>query len=155
MNRQSAEKPLLCPSAQPDLADAQIFGVQIGTSESDLRVGYLTEARPVTPDVLASSGAAGPAEVLRIAAPCMGGGCTHFDGAHCQLATRVATMMAPVVSALPRCAIRPSCLWFKQEGPAACVRCPQIVTDRRTGTELQREVAGVTIPVLPRAADAP
>ena len=48
----------------------------------------------------------------------------------------------PVVRALPRCAIRPTCRWFRQEGPAACFRCPQVVTDSRTASDLQREVAG-------------
>jgi len=51
------------------------------------------------------------------------------------LATRVATMLPPAVSALPRCAIRPTCLWFKQEGPAACLRCPRVATIERHSSD--------------------
>jgi hypothetical protein len=142
MERDVPEKPILCPSAQPDLPDAKVFGVMTGTQEAGLRVGYLTAPEPVTPEILAAAGPAEPAEVMRIAAPCMGTGCVHFDGANCMLATRVASMLDPVVRSLPRCAIRPTCRWFRQEGPAACFRCPQVVTDIRDGTELQRSVAG-------------
>ncbi|HET6195285.1 MAG TPA: hypothetical protein VFE12_06015 [Acetobacteraceae bacterium] len=142
MAHESPERPILCPSAQPDVPDAKVFGVLTGTEQTGLRVGYLSEAQPVTPDVLAAAGPAAPSEVMRIAAPCMGHGCGHFDGANCKLATRIATMLDPVVRALPRCAIRPTCRWFRQEGPAACFRCPQVVTDSRTASDLQREVAG-------------
>ena len=142
MNSPASERPILCPSAQPDMTDAKVFGVQTGNPEDGLRVGYLTEAQPVTPGILAASGDVLPTQVLRVAAPCMGSGCKHFDGSRCQLAARVASMLDPVVSGLPPCAIRPTCRWFRQEGRAACIRCPQIVTDLATGTDLQREVAG-------------
>jgi hypothetical protein len=124
------------------MADAKVFGVMTGKPDAGLRVGYLTEAQPVTPAILDAAAPAKPTEVMRIAAPCMGKGCLHFDGANCLLATRVATMLDPVVRTLPRCAIRPTCRWFRQEGPAACFRCPQVVTDLRVASELQREVAG-------------
>jgi hypothetical protein len=142
MNSPASERPILCPSAQPDMTDAKVFGVQTGNPKDGLRVGYLTEAHPVTPEILAASGNVLPTQVLRVAAPCMGSGCKHFDGGRCQLAARVASMLDPVVSGLPPCAIRPTCRWFRQEGRAACIRCPQIVTDLATGTDLQREVAG-------------
>jgi hypothetical protein len=144
MHRSAAEKPLLCPSAQPDMTGATVFGVQTGNPEDGLRVGYLTDAQPVSPDILAASGDVLPTQVLRVAAPCMGSGCKHFDGTGCQLAARVASMLEPVVNRLPPCAIRPTCRWFRQEGRAACLRCPQVVTDLPTGTDLQREVAGAS-----------
>jgi hypothetical protein len=144
MERPAPERPILCPSAEPDMTDAKVFGVQTGSVEDGFRVGYLTEAHPATPDILSVSGDVEPTQVLRIAAHCMGDGCKHFDGASCQLAARVAAMAAPVVSSLPRCAIRPTCRWFRQEGRSACLRCPQIVTDLATGTDLQRTVAGDT-----------
>jgi hypothetical protein len=139
------EKPVLCPSAQPDTADAKVFGVLIDTPDAGMRVGYLTEAQPITPDIVAAAQPARPGEVLRVAAPCMGGGCVHFDGTNCTLASRVTSMLDPVVSGLPRCAIRLSCRWFRQEGRAACLRCPQVVTELRQGSNLQRQVAGATI----------
>ena len=136
-----SEEPLLCPSAQPDQPDARVFGVQTTTGENERRVGYLTRTLPVTNDILALSGQAAAPEVLRIAAPCMGGGCMHYEGGACSLAGRVARMLDPVVGALPRCAIRPTCRWFREQGPAACVRCPQVVTNAREGNSLPVEVA--------------
>ena len=141
MDRDASEKPIVCPSAQPDMADAKVFGVMTGTQQDGLRVAYLNEVQPVAPDILAASGPLEPPDVMRIAAPCMGDGCTHFDGTNCMLATRIATMLDPVVRSLPRCAIRPTCRWFKQEGAEACVRCPQVVTNQRTPTDLQRRIA--------------
>lgn len=145
MNNPAPDQPILCPSAQPDMEDAQVIGVFIDTPEAGLRVGYLTEAQPVTPEILAAAQPARPAEVLRVAARCMGSGCVHFDGSNCQIAARITNLLDPVVSGLPRCAIRPSCRWFRQEGRAACLRCPQVVTEQREGTDLQRQVAGMPI----------
>jgi hypothetical protein len=141
---------LMCPSAQPTHMGARVFGVQIGTSTDDVRVGYLTESYPVTEELLALAGAAPPTEVLRIAALCIK--CDHHDGNGCRLAHRVATMLDPVVSSLPRCAIRPTCLWFHQEGKEACLRCPQVTTVKRSPTAFEEVVAGV--PVV-RAEDLP
>ncbi len=36
--------------------------------------------------------------------------------------------MPAVDSGPSACRIRPTCRWFTQEGKAACMRCPQIVT---------------------------
>jgi hypothetical protein len=130
------------------MPDAKIFGVQTGKQQEGLRVGYLNEPIPATKELLDAASPAEPTEVFRIAAPCMGSGCRHFDGANCRLATRVATLLDPVVSGLPPCAIRPTCRWFRQEGKAACLRCPQIVTDRRDGSELVREVATGEVPAV-------
>jgi len=138
----ASKPPILCPSAQPDMAGAKIFGIQTTNPEAERRVGYLSQSLPVTEELLAAAAPAEAAEVFRIAAPCLGSGCKHFDGANCMLATRVATMLNPVVAGLPPCAIRPTCRWFRQEGKAACLRCPQIITDRREGDDLQRAVAG-------------
>jgi hypothetical protein len=142
MERPRQDGPILCPSSQADTEGAKVFGVVSGNLDTGMSVGYLTDAQPVTPDVVAASGAVKPSEVMRIASPCMGGGCVHFDGQNCQIAARMAALLDPVVRSLPRCAIRPTCRWFRQEGPAACVRCPQVVTDVRASTELQRQVAG-------------
>lgn len=140
----------MCPSAQPSHIGARVFGVQIGTSSDDVRVGYLTETHPVTDELLALAGSAPATEVLRIAAPCIR--CDHHDGNGCSLARRVATMLDPVVASLPRCAIRPTCLWFHQEGKEACLRCPQVTTVKRSPTSFEQVVAGV--PVM-RAEDLP
>jgi hypothetical protein len=134
---------LMCPSAQQTHIGAQVFGVQLHTASGDVRVGYLPHAYPVTDELLALAGPAAPAEVLRIAAPCIK--CEHHDGTNCTLARRVATMLDPAVSSLPRCAIRSTCLWFRQEGKEACLRCPQITTVKRAPTEFEQVLSGLAV----------
>jgi hypothetical protein len=133
---------VLCPSATAIGPDAHVFGVLTGSATEGLQVGYLTEALPATPELLAAAAPATPTQVFRTAVPCLERGCKHYDGANCQLATRIISMLDPVVSALPRCAIRSTCRWFRQEGREACLRCPQVATERRDASELQRAVAG-------------
>jgi hypothetical protein len=133
---------LLCPSVTSIGPDARLFGVLTGSASEGFQVGYLTEALPPTPELLAAAAPAKPTEVFRAAAPCVERGCKHFDGVNCQLAERITAMLNPVVSALPRCAIRPTCRWFRQEGREACLRCPQVATERRNATELDHAVAG-------------
>jgi hypothetical protein len=132
----------LCPSVVGLDAEARIFGVRTGSAEQGFRIGYLTEALPVTEELTAAIAPAKPTEVFRAAAPCSEHACKHFDGANCRLAARVATMLDPVVGSLPHCAIRRHCRWFRQEGRAACLRCPQVGTEERNPSELERVVAG-------------
>ncbi|MDB4947819.1 MAG: hypothetical protein JWM27_468 [Gemmatimonadetes bacterium] len=105
-----------------------VFGV-VGGTASEPRVGYLSERLTATAEVLALTGAVQPGEVFRFGAPCAGGGCRHFDGSACRLATKL-VQLAPAASgtSLPACALRPDCRWWRQEGKAACMRCPQVVT---------------------------
>ena len=133
---------ILCPSATEIRPGAKVFGVLTGSVAAGFHVGYLTEALPATPELLAAAAPAKPTEVYRAAVPCAEGRCRHWDGANCSLAARVASMLDPAVSALPRCAIRPVCRWFRQEGREACLRCPQVATQLRNPSELQIEVAG-------------
>jgi hypothetical protein len=131
---------LFCPSGQPDAQDGAVFGVIAGPPERR-RVGYLTEQQPVTEELLALAQPARPQQVFRFAAPCARGGCMHFDGANCQLAARIASRLAPVVNALPECRIRQTCRWFRQEGKAACLRCPQVVTEVHDASEEWIQIA--------------
>jgi hypothetical protein len=133
---------LLCPSINPIGPDALVFGVLTGSAAEGLQVGYLTEAVPATPELLAAAAPAKPTEVFRAASPCAERACKHFDDTNCRLARRIATMLDPVVGALPRCGIRPLCRWFRQEGREACLRCPQVATEQRNPTDLQTAVAG-------------
>jgi hypothetical protein len=45
------------------------------------------------------------------------------------------------VEDLPACRIRPACRWWLQEGKAACLRCPLIVTETANPTEQLRHAA--------------
>jgi hypothetical protein len=133
---------ILCPSVTSIGPDAQVFGVLTGSAEEGFQVGYLPEVLPAIPELLAAAAPAKPTEVFRAASPWAERTCKHFDGADCQLAKRIASMLDPVVGALPRCVIRPVCGWFRQEGREACLRCPQVATEQRNPTDLQTAVAG-------------
>ena len=110
------------------------FGVVAGTPEEP-RVAWLERPIPVTQELLALTGSVPPAQVLRITAPCQEHLCCHYDGHECNLATRLVQLMPTVDTSLPACRIRADCRWFTQEGKAACMRCPQIVTFSVNPTE--------------------
>ena len=137
-----AEQPLKCPSAQPGMGDVQILGV-ISRDAEEPRLAYLDEALPATPPVLELAAPLDVSQVFRLSARCEERKCTHFDGVDCQLAVRIAKMLPEVVDQLPACNIRRDCRWFRQEGRAACLRCPQILTGNHEADEVLREVAGV------------
>lgn len=135
--------PPLCPSAQPAMAASVVFGV-VGGSGHDARVGYLVEPQPVTAELLALAGAVSPTRIFRFAAPCAGTRCRHFDGTRCRLAVKIVQWLPVVVEQLPPCRVRPHCRWWQQEGPAACLRCPSIVTETPQASEQLQQVADPT-----------
>jgi len=92
------------------------------------RLAYLDQTAPATDEILEMAKPVQPTEVFRLAAPCVESKCCHFDGRNCQLATRIVQILPAVAEVLPTCAIRKDCRWFQQEGKAACMRCPQVVT---------------------------
>lgn len=139
----AGNRTLFCPSAPAEIAGSVVFGV-VGGSVAEPRVGYLVETVPVTQEVLAIASPVKPTEVFRFAAPCATNLCQHFDGAQCRLAQRVVNLLPTAVAGLPPCRIRSRCRWWQQEGKAACVRCPQIVTETHQVSELLLQVAGVT-----------
>jgi hypothetical protein len=130
----------LCPSAQPGMERSVVFGV-VGEAGPRPLLGYLVEPLPVTEGVLALAGPVAPTEIFRFAAPCAGRGCRHFDGSDCRLAARVVQLLPAVVEGLPPCPLRPGCRWWQQEGRAACLRCPQVVSETCEPSELLRLVA--------------
>ena len=131
----------LCPSAQPDQPGAQIIGVA-EPREGGARIRLL--AAPVPPASVAHLIPAGipVPEILRLAAPCAEQSCRHFQNERCALGARVATRLAPLTDRLVRCAIRPRCRWWAEQGAAACRRCPHIVTEPFQASDLLREIAG-------------
>lgn len=129
-----------CPSAQPEMDDAVVLGVLMH-GETGSEVAYLREHQPATPDIVALSAPVRPTEVLRFAARCEGSACRHFDGTNCKLATRIVNLLPAVTTSLPACRIRPECRWYLQEGRAACMRCPQIVTQTFEASEQMQRVA--------------
>jgi hypothetical protein len=130
----------LCPSAPPKKTDTVVFGVVGGTADEP-RLAYLKDPQPVTDEVLALSKPVKPTEVFRFAAPCAGSGCQHFDGNECRLVKKTVQLLPAVVDRLPPCRLRPRCRWWRQEGGAACTRCPMVVTENYQPSEQQRQVA--------------
>jgi hypothetical protein len=92
------------------------------------QLAYVNGYVPVLDELIAATGPVPPTLVYRFAAPCASGRCIHFDGQNCQLAARIVEELMPRVEKLPACAIRKTCRWHMQEGAAACLRCPQVVT---------------------------
>ncbi len=136
-------RPVLCPSAQPEIAGCVVFGV-IGGTAAQPHVSWLERPVPVTEDLLALAGPVHPTEVLRLAAPCQEKSCCHFDGVDCRLATRLVQLLPAVTEPLPPCQIRADCRWFLQEGRLACKRCPQIVTCAMNPSEAMSLAASET-----------
>lgn len=132
----ASDRPPLCPSAQPAMEGAFAFAVVGGVAGED-GAAYLAERVPASADLLALAAPVEPTEVFRFAAPCAGTGCQHFDGADCRLAVKLVQLTPPAGRALPACRVRPDCRWWRQEGKAACFRCPEIVTRMRDYTDAQ------------------
>jgi hypothetical protein len=116
-----------CPSARAETDGATVFAVIQGTAKEP-RAAYLHQVIPLTPEIAALAFPVSPTEVFRISAPCALDGCRHFGENRCSLANRLVQLVPSVVTSAPPCALRPSCVWWLQEGIAACLRCPQIVT---------------------------
>lgn len=146
----ASDPSLLCPSAHPDMAGARVFAV-VGGSAGQPRADYLAQAVPLTDEIRALAGPVDPAELFRVASPCVQGACQHFDdGQHsCRLAHKTAALAPVVVERLPRCAIRPTCRWWKQEGVSACRRCPQVATLNFSPNEAMRAAADPAVSLAP------
>jgi hypothetical protein len=144
LSKAPSSEELLCPSSQPSMEGCRVLGV-VQEGDTGPEVLYLDAHVAATQEVLEMAAPANPTEVFRLAATCQTKCCPHFDGAKCRLATRMVEILPAVVSALPHCLIRPECRWFRQEGAAACRRCPQIRTINFHPPETIQRVAGTSL----------
>lgn len=135
-------RELSCPSAQPDMDGARVFGV-IGGSETEPRVAYLKESAVVDSSLFEKLGPLKPTHMFRFAAKCEESRCAHYNGERCTLAQHIVKMLDPVVDLLPPCLIRPTCRWFAEAGREACLRCPQVVTMIPKGHDKLNQAARV------------
>lgn len=140
MKHNQSSEQTLCPSSRPELPESVAFGVVSGTVHEP-HVTYLKKPQPITEELIALTAPVTPAEVFRTASPCATNKCQHFDGNDCRLAQRVVEQLPVVEDKLPACSIRRDCRWFQQEGKAACMRCPQVITDNYNASELVRQVS--------------
>ena len=146
----TAPEPVTGSTGSPDTArmcpstPAANATVVLGVVTPPGRVAYVTPAIPVTPQLLiALDDGRGPLKSrFRFSGTCVESGCGFWTGRNCGLGERVATSFATVTAdeaaadgsthqVLPRCAIRSRCRWFAEQGPAACVACPYVVTESR------------------------
>lgn len=140
--------PVQCPSARPEMEGARLLGVVDGEPGRE-RLAYLRRPEPVTPDLLSLAAPLSPTRIFRFAAPCAESACQHFDGTSCRLAQRIVRTLPEAVDEVAVCALRPACRWWRQEGEAACRRCPMIVTEGDGGEQAEalRLVADPAMPV--------
>lgn len=138
----STDQQTFCPSAQPDWEGAKVFGVVGGTPDAPV-TAYLASPVPVTPELIEMAQPVDPAEVFRFAAPCACSGCGHYakESSSCKLAEKTVRWVPAVTESLPVCGIRPECRWWQQEGRAACMRCPQVITHNFNPTDVMRDAA--------------
>jgi hypothetical protein len=126
------------------MAGAVVFGVVGGTAQEP-RVAHLVQPLPVTDELLALAAPASPGAVFRTAAPCAMSACAHFAANRCRLVSRIVEQLPAAVDGLPACRIRPDCRWWQQEGKAACLRCPLIVTETANPSEQLRQATDPTV----------
>jgi hypothetical protein len=137
---------LLCPSAQPEMADSVIFAV-IGGTVSEPWASYLEQPIVMSDDVARLVEPLHPTEAFRFAAPCAQSGCQHFTEGACSLAARTVEQVAPATATLPPCRIRPRCRWYREQGRAACHRCPLVVTTDYAPSDARRRAAKPSVAI--------
>jgi hypothetical protein len=133
------DESLLCPSANPDVAQLRVLGV-VEHGVAGPRVSFLNEPLAATPEVLALAAPLPPTAVFRLAGNCQTNRCPQFAANKCSLATRVVEMLPVAVDRLSHCQIRAECRWFRQEGVDACIRCPQVITTNYNPSSQLRKV---------------
>lgn len=121
-------RDLYCPSAAAlDDEDTLVFGVVVGSPEAP-EVAYLDAPTPLTPELRALAEDVDPAEIFRTTSRCVESHCHYFGEGRCRLASHLVATLPTVTSELPPCSIRAHCRWFAEERAAACMRCPQVIT---------------------------
>ncbi|MEH2255413.1 hypothetical protein [Nostoc sp.] len=58
---------------------------------------------------------------------------------------RIVEKLLPVAEALPPYSIRRDCRWWQQEGKAACMRCPQVITDNYNPYKVEIQVSKISV----------
>ncbi|GAB2560944.1 hypothetical protein [Spirosoma aerophilum] len=117
----------LCPSARSEEG-----ALLLGAVGPDQAVRFLAEPEPMTAELTkAISAVDQPEQHFRFANRCVKSGCSQWQSGRCGVIDLVMSVNQHLTepAALPRCAIRPQCRWYKQTGASACTVCPFIITD--------------------------
>ena len=120
-----------------------MIGVVLGTTAAP-RVTFVKRGAVIDG---ASFAGLDPTRIVRYAARCQEMGCAQYSEGRCTLAARIASELRPVAEMPPPCSIRDTCRWHTEEGTAACLRCPQVVT---LVPESRTELAAVARVPTPR-----
>jgi hypothetical protein len=118
---------LSCPSArcQPG---AQVLGVV----QPDGTVEYLRHAIPVDAQfVQIASRGRSPEQRFRFSDTCAEGACGQWNGERCTVIDNVLAHLPGTTErvSIPRCGIRATCRWYRQNGAEACASCSLVVTE--------------------------
>lgn len=134
----TGEQERMCPSTSVE--NSTVF---LGMITPARRVAYVTPQVPLDSvrETLDGSsdgsfdGSSGPLERrYRFAGPCVTSKCGFWTGDHCGLGAKLVASYhatAEPTADLPKCAIRRTCRWFAEQGPAACSPCSYVVTEGR------------------------
>jgi hypothetical protein len=112
---------LLCPSGR-SRAGSQLLGI-VGSDGMIIYTPGLPRLTEVQAAGFAASGGSGS---YRFAESCVKSDCGNWSAGGCGIARAAIGAELPETADLPRCGIRAQCQWFRQEGAAACRRCPSI-----------------------------
>ena len=96
-----SKRALECPSAQPDMDGARVFGLIGGTVEQP-RIQYLKKSAIVTEPLASKLDSIDPTKVFRYAVTCEQSRCQHFSEGQCSLAHRVAQQLPAWLIRHPR-----------------------------------------------------
>jgi hypothetical protein len=124
------EQERMCPSTT--VGNSTVF---LGMITPARRVAYVTPQMPIDSVLDTLDRSAGALERrYRFAGPCVTSKCGFWTGELCGLGARLVASYqetgGPSID-LPKCAIRRSCRWFAEQGPAACSPCSYVVTEGR------------------------
>lgn len=128
----AGEQERMCPSTSAE--NGTVF---LGMITPARKVAYVTPEVPLDSvrDTLGEADDAGPLESrFRFAGPCVTSKCGFWTGDHCGLGAKLASSYQDAggeEADLPKCAIRRTCRWFAEQGPAACSPCSYVVTEGR------------------------
>jgi hypothetical protein len=135
-----AEDFTRCPSAP-----ATDGALLIGVVTADGRVTNLGTPLPIDAAFIETANAHGaPEQRFRFSSPCQQQRCVHWNNRECGLIGETASEAGENLSiaALPRCAIRADCRWWRQRGRDACAVCPLVVTDTKSSKSLDPRADG-------------
>jgi len=125
---------ILCPSS-PCKAGALLLGIVLADGSVAFARDHIVVDKGFVQNAT-REGSNPPETRFRFSSPCAKGACSQWTGSRCGVIDSVMTGVRtaglhPDNTALPDCAIRPDCRWFRQTGADACAVCNIVITETR------------------------